>query len=237
MINEICVIAGGKATRLYPLTYSIPKSLIDIAGKPFIVRQFELFKKNNIKKVVLCLGVLGEMIEEYLKNEKSIIRDFEIFFSYDKPEPLGTGGCILNAFEFLSNDFFVIYGDSYLTLNFSEVSDIYEKSGKLGLMTVYKNSDLYDKSNIIFENGKILDYDKTKTNSKMNYIDYGLGILNKKAFDHFRTRRIFDLVEVYQNLIKNDELIGFEVKTRFYEIGSKHGLEELINCFKNKIIT
>lgn len=236
MINEICVIAGGKATRLYPLTYDIPKSLIDINGKPFIYRQYETFKRNNIKKVVLCLGVHGEKIEEYIKSEK-YFNDFDNYFSYDYPDSLGTGGCILNAFGYLGDDFFVIYGDSYLNVNFESVSNYYKKNNKLGLMTVYKNFDLYDSSNIIFEDGNIIEYNKNQKSPRMKYIDYGLGILNKKAFEPFESKKKFDLTEVYQYLVKINQLLGYEVKERFYEIGSRRGLEELINCFKNKIFT
>ncbi|MCX7833379.1 MAG: sugar phosphate nucleotidyltransferase, partial [Ignavibacteria bacterium] len=229
--------AGGKATRLYPLTYDIPKSLLDIAGKPFIYRQFEIFKRNNIKKVVLCLGVHGKKIEDYIKGQKNFFSDFEIYYSYDYPDLLGTGGSVKNAFKYLGNSFFVIYGDSYLNINFTDVSSLFEISNKLGLMTVFKNSGLYDKSNVVFQNGKIIEYDKMRTNENMKYIDYGLGILNKKAFEPFKTEKKFDLVEVYKYLIRIDELIGYEVKERFYEIGSKKGLEELINCFKNNIFT
>lgn len=236
MINEICVIAGGKATRLYPLTYDIPKSLIDIDGKPFIYRQYEIFKRNNIKKVVLCLGVHGEKIEEYIKSEK-YFNNFDNYFSYDYPEPLGTGGCILNAFKYLSDNFFVIYGDSYLNVNFESVSNFFEMNNKLGLMTVFKNSDLYDSSNIIFEDGNIIEYNKNQKSPRMKYIDYGLGILNKKAFEPFELKKKFDLTEVYQYLIKINQLLGYEVEERFYEIGSKNGLEELISYFKNKIFT
>ncbi len=237
MIKQICVIAGGKATRLYPITHTIPKSLIDISGKPFIYRQFEIFKKNGINKVVLCLGVLGEKIEEYIKGENSFFRNFEIFYSYDFPVPLGTGGCILNALKYLDQNFFVIYGDSYLDINFKEISSFYEKQNKLGLMTIFKNDNLYDRSNVIYRNGKIIEYNKSVNKPEMNYIDYGLGILSKNAFNPFINQKNFDLEEVYKYLLKEDELLAYEVNSRFYEIGSKKGLEEMLNLFKNKIHT
>jgi NDP-sugar pyrophosphorylase family protein len=225
MIDTVCILAGGKATRLYPMTLKIPKSLIDINGKPFIIRQFEILEKNRICKAVLCLGFLGEMIEKYLSESEYIRNGFEVNYSYDSDVPPGTGGAILNALPLLPEKFWIMYGDSYIDVNFKEISEYYETVNNTGLMTVYKNQNLFDKSNVLFRNGLILKYHKTNITKDMEYIDYGLGILTKSGFKDFNGR--FDLSEVYQKLLLKNELAGFEVKNRFYEIGSFEGIEEL----------
>ena len=119
-----------------------------------------------------------------------------------------------------------MYGDSYLTADFVEVGNYFQSSGANGLMTVYRNDNKFDKSNVEFEDGKIIRYDKKATDDKLKFIDYGLGIFKKRAFDDFNEQEIFDLETVYQSLLKKNELAGFEVKERFYEIGSFKGLEE-----------
>jgi NDP-sugar pyrophosphorylase family protein len=225
MIDTICILAGGKATRLHPLTLDIPKSLIDINGKPFIIHQLEILKNNNISKIVFCLGYLGDRIEEYLSKSEFARNNFEMTYSYDPEEAPGTGGAIKNAKNLLPETFWIIYGDSYLDINFKEISDSYELSQKSALMVVYKNNNKYDISNVVFRDGLILKYNKIMYTNDMEYIDYGLGILKINAFEKFSDT--FDLSDVYSDLIINNQLAGFEVSQRFYEIGSFSGIEEL----------
>lgn len=224
MINTLVLLAGGKATRLRPVTETIPKSLLEVAGKPFIDHQIDLIKKNNITNVTVCIGYLGVQLREYAGDGSRY--GLKIDYSFDGETLLGTGGTIKNAFPLLDDKFFVMYGDSYLTADFQKVSDYFLSKNKAGLMTVYKNENKWDKSNIEFMKGDIVRYDKKVTDYKMNYIDYGLGILTKKAFDDFKDENIFDLESVYQVLITKHELLGYEVSERFYEIGSFKGLEE-----------
>lgn len=212
------------ATRLRPVTETIPKSMIEVAGKPFIDHQLRLIKSNDIKDVVICVSFLGEMIRQYAGD--GIRYGLNIDYSFDGDTLLGTGGTIKNALDMLGDNFFVMYGDSYLTADFRSISQFFLSSKKSGLMTVFRNEGRWDKSNIEFSDGKIINYDKKTDDIKMKYIDYGLGILNGKAFEDFKEDRIFDLEIVYKNLLKKNELLGYEVSERFYEIGSFKGLEE-----------
>lgn len=224
MINTLVLLAGGKATRLRPVTETIPKSLLDVAGKPFIDHQLDLIKSNNITKVVICVSYLGEQIKQFAGDGSRY--GLKIDYSFDGDTLLGTGGTIKNAFPLLDEKFFVMYGDSYLTTDFQKAGEYFLSNNKSGLMTVFRNEDKWDKSNIEFFNGNIIRYDKRVQDEKLKYIDYGLGILNKKAFDEFKEKTIFDLESVYQELIRKQELLGYEVSERFYEIGSFKGLEE-----------
>jgi len=228
-IDNLVLIAGGLATRLKPVTESIPKSMMEVNGKPFISHQLELLKKRGIKRVIICAGYLGDQIEIFVKDGKQF--GIEIVYSFDSDKLLGTGGAIKKALAKTENVFFVMYGDSYLNTDFKNINEYFLEKNSLGLMTVFRNESKWDKSNIELMNGKIINYDKKNLNAKMKFIDYGLGILNKEAFDDFKDKEVFDLEEVYKNLLKKDNLEAFEVKDRFYEIGSFTGLDETIKYF------
>ena len=223
----VIILAGGLATRLRPLTESIPKALILVNQIPFVSLQLKRLKAQNIKHIIFCLGYKGEMIEAYLKNQNN--KNLKIEFFYDGDVLLGTAGAIRKIYHKLSPYFFVMYGDSYLLCSFLSVQKAFIKSQKKGLMTIYKNSNRWDKSNIAYEKGKILSYDKEKQTPKMHHIDYGLSVFSKEAFKHLPLDHSFDLATLYKDLIQSDHLAAYETKKRFYEIGSFSGIEELSN--------
>ncbi|MGA2141513.1 MAG: nucleotidyltransferase family protein [Brevinematales bacterium] len=224
MITDIALLSGGLATRLYPVTRDIPKAMIDINGRPFIHHQLELLKRNGLEKVVLCVGYLGDMIRDYAGDGKSF--GLDIRYSYDGDRLLGTGGAIKKALKELSGEFFVMYGDSYLPVDFRAVSESFSKDGKKALMTVIRNNNEWDKSNVIFDKGVIKEYNKKISLPEMEYIDYGLGIIRKSCFDGLKENEACDLADIYRGLVSENELAGFEVNERFYEIGSFKGIEE-----------
>ena len=233
----IVILAGGLATRLRPITEKIPKSLIAINREPFVYHQLDLLEKKGFKKMHFCLGFLGEQVEAAVRKSDYFER-LNISFSYDGEKLLGTGGTIRKFINQLPEYFFITYGDSYLDINFYDIQEIFESKNKNynSLMTVYKNKDLFDTSNVIFENGSIKLYSKSKKDSKMSHIDYGLGILSNKTMDIYDKNIIFDLGELYENLSIKKELFGYEVFQRFYEIVSLKGIEDLSNYLnlKNK---
>ena len=231
----IVILAGGLATRLRPITEKIPKSLIEINGVPFVYHQLELLEKKGFKNIHFCLGFLGEQVEKVVK-ESEYFKRLSISFSYDGNTLLGTGGTIRKIINQLPEYFFVTYGDSYLDIDFNDIQEIFEskKQNYNSLMTVYKNKDLFDTSNVIFENDSIELYSKTKKDSRMAHIDYGVGILSNKCMDNYDKNIIFDLAELYENLSLKKELYGYEVFQRFYEIGSLQGIKDLSNYLKIK---
>ena len=146
---------------------------------------------------------------------------------------MGTGGAILKAFSFLEEEFFILYGDSWLEINYQQVYKAFKKGNNDGLMTIYQNKGRWDKSNVCFEGNRIKFYSKTKKNINMNFIDYGLGILSKKTFSKFNKNQVFDLAIIYENLCEKGGLDHFIASKRFYEIGSKDGILEIENYFKS----
>jgi NDP-sugar pyrophosphorylase family protein len=220
----VAILAGGLATRLRPVTESIPKSLIVLAGKPFLSHQLELLHSRGIRHAVLCVGHLGDMIRSTFGNEAFGI---QLDYSFDGPNLLGTGGAIKRALPWLGEEFFVLYGDSYLPIDYQPVAEFFRRSRKLGCMTVYRNEGRYDTSNVVFAENEIKVYDKKNRVPQMRHIDYGLSLFQAAAFDAFPADQPFDLADVMSQLVRAGQLAGFEVHERFYEIGSPIGLAEL----------
>ena len=221
----VAILAGGLARRLRPLTEKIPKILIPVAGKPFLAHQLELLRRQGITRAVLCAGYLGEMIQHEFGDGSA--HGVHLDYSFDGPVLLGTGGALKRALPKLGEKFFVLYGDSYLPIPFAPVAECFERSGKLGLMTVYRNEGQYDTSNVVFGDGEIKAYDKKERLPEMRHIDYGLSVFRMEVFDRYPADKAFDLADVMRDLVAEKQLAGFEVKERFYEIGSHTGLEEL----------
>ena len=221
----VAILAGGLATRLRPITETIPKSLVPVAGKPFLEHQLELLKSRGIQCAVLCVGYLGEMIRrDFGDGEKYGVK---LDYSLDGEKLLGTGGAIKRALPLLGDEFFVLYGDSYLPVEYAPIAEFFQRSGKLGCMTVYRNEGKYDTSNVVFAGGEIKVYDKKAKLPEMRHIDYGLSLFKRSAFDAFPAGQPFDLAEVMGKLVREKQLAGYEVRERFYEIGSPAGLAEL----------
>ena len=221
----VAILAGGMATRLRPITEKIPKLLVEVAGEPFFSHQLRLLKKNGLTRIVLCVGYLGDMIvAQYGDGAKWGVK---IEYAFDGPKLLGTGGALIAALPKLGDPFYVLYGDSYLPIDYRAVGDFFLSSGKLGLMTVFENHERYDASNVQFADGEIKIYDKKNKTPAMHHIDYGLGVFRAAAFADFSRGAVVDLAAVQSSLVARRQLAGYEIKERFYEIGSPAGLNEL----------
>jgi N-acetyl-alpha-D-muramate 1-phosphate uridylyltransferase len=221
----VVILAGGLAMRLRPVTEKIPKALVEIAGRAFLEHQLKLLKRNAVSDVVLCVGYLGQMIQERYGDGAAL--GVRIKYSFDGPKLLGTGGAIKKALELLPDAFFVLYGDSYLPINYQAVATVFREAGNPALMTIFANADSWDRSNVWFDNGKIRLYSKREKLPEMRYIDYGLMICTRQIFNHSPDEVPFELADTLEDLSRKGELAGYEVNQRFYEIGSPAGLAEL----------
>ena len=224
------ILAGGLATRLRPLTEETPKALIEVAGHPFLWHQLQLLKGRGLRHVVLAVGYLGEKIKERFGNGSEL--GIHIDYAFDGPSLLGTAGAIRQALPLLPQSFFVLYGDSYLPCDYRAVQDAFRDSGLAGLMTVYRNEGRYDHSNVEYDGGRITKYDKRNRTPGMRHIDYGLGVFDRNVFSAIPAGEVYDLARVYQDLLSAGKLAAFEVKERFYEIGSPEGLRETAEFLK-----
>ncbi|MDR1080042.1 MAG: NTP transferase domain-containing protein [Deltaproteobacteria bacterium] len=220
----VVILAGGLATRLGEIARDTPKSLVQVAGKPFIFQQLELLKRSGVEKVVICAGHLGQKIQKAVGDGSGV--GLEISFSFDGPRPLGTGGAIRKALPLLPDLFIILYGDSYLEVDYREVAKAFLYSGKLALMAVYRNTGRWDRSNVVYDKGIVRLYDKNAQGVEMHYIDYGITCMTKEVLSAWQDDS-FDLAEVLTKLSIGRELAGYEVAERFFEIGSPAGIADL----------
>src|SRR6266550_300530 len=228
---QVAILAGGLAERLRPATDKTPKALLRVAGEPFLIHQLRLLHSQGLRRIVLCVGYLGEMIKADVGNGTSL--DMQIAYSFDGRTLLGTGSALKRALPKLGEQFLVIYGDSYMPVDYSAIVEAFVRSKKPALMTVFKNEGRWDASNVWFEAGEIRRYDKKLRTPQMRHIDYGISVLTAGVFAGFPANSPFDVADLYSRLVSEKQMGAYEVKQRFYEIGSAEGLAELDGLLRN----
>jgi NDP-sugar pyrophosphorylase family protein len=224
-LYPVIILAGGTATRLRPITEKIPKALVEVGGQPFIAHQLNLLRSHGIRSVIISAWYKGEMIRDFVGAGSRF--GMEVQYASDGESPLGTGGAIRKALPYLSGPFFVLYGDSYLPCDYANIQIHFDQHSQPALMTVYRNEGKWDTSNVEMQNDQILHYDKKNRNIRMEFIDYGLGLFKAEVFTALPENQPMDLADVYRKLATDHNLLAYEVKQRFYEIGSFEGLREL----------
>jgi len=220
----VAILAGGFATRIRPLTETIPKSMIEICGQPFVHWQMKQLAKAGVTEVVFCVAYKSEAIVDFVGDGSNY--GVRVRYSHDGPNQLGTGGAIVKALPLLDKKFFVLYGDSYLPIDYSKIFRIYVDSNKPALMTVYANHGRFDASNVDFSGGELRRYQKGLNSTEMTHIDYGLNCFDESVFSRFSSTVTLDLGEVCSHLASQNLLAGYEVVERFYEIGSHQGIKD-----------
>ncbi|MBA3045375.1 MAG: NTP transferase domain-containing protein [Candidatus Thermoplasmatota archaeon] len=222
-ISQAIIICGGLGARLRPLTYDIPKSMVPVNGKPFLQIIIEYFKSQGIERFVLCTGQLHGHIEKHFGDGSEF--GVEIIHSVE-PEPLGTGGALLNARNHLDSDFYLAYGDSLLKLELEGLAEIYGRNKALGAISVYENLENIASNNVrIMPDGRILDYVKKNPPGTMNCLEAGLALYHRSILD-LAPGRIFSLEEaVLPQLINRGRLFGLLTPRMFYDMGTPEGLE------------
>jgi NDP-sugar pyrophosphorylase family protein len=220
----VAILAGGLATRLRPLTETVPKALIEVCGEPFVDWQLQLLSRRGVKEVVFCLAYKSDMIQDFVGDGSRY--GINVTYSEDGPVQLGTGGAIRRALHLLGHNFMVLYGDSYLPIDYGKVEEAFRSARKPALMTVFRNEGAYDTSNVAFSEGELQKYAKDYRTSEMAYIDYGLSVFNRSVFEPYPAGSPAELSDICTNLSSAGLLAGYEVHERFYEIGSLQGIED-----------
>jgi len=229
----VAILAGGLATRLRPLTDRVPKSLLAIAGRPFIFHQLEMLRSQGVARVVLCVGHLGERIMAAVSARPTPA--LAISYSFDGSALLGTGGALKQALPLLGDEFFVLNGDSYLPCSLARVQAAYRAARRPALMTVLRNDNRWDRSNVLFRDGELLAYDKKAPRADMCHIDFGLSVLSHGVFSSYRGSSVIDLADIFRDLARRRQLAALEVAQRFYEIGSLQGLKDTEEFLSRKL--
>lgn len=211
------------------LTNDLPKALIPVHGEPFAYHQLRLLVEHGIREVVYVVGFRGEQIRAAVGDGGA----FGLAVTYvDEGERLhGTGGALRFALDAgaLADVIAVLYGDSYLPIDLAPVWAAFEASGRPALMTVLRNDDRWGRSNAVFERGSVVLYDKRPPHRdpRMAWIDYGLTVLRRDVVGRIPSGAVVDLGDIYRDLSLRGDLVGYEVSTRFYEVGSPEGVAEL----------
>jgi len=220
----VAILAGGRATRLGALAANLPKAMVEVAGRPFIDHQLALLQRRGLRRAVLCLGHLGEQVEAHVGDGTGA--GMAVAYSYDGEALLGTGGALRRARPLLGELFFVMYGDAYLDIDYRAMLAALQGRAELGLMAVLRNEGRWDTSNVLFQDGRLMRYDKQAPTADMRHIDYGVALLRAAALDRIPADEPSDLAGLYRDLVAEGLMAGHEVERRFYEIGSAQGLEE-----------
>ena len=224
------ILAGGLGTRLYPITHEIPKALVPIRGKPFAAYQLAWLARQGVKDVVYCIGYKGEQIVDVVGDGSAW--GLRVRYVSEGDDLKGTGGALRLALDttHLDDAFFVLYGDSFLPIAYPPVMARYAGAARPALMTVLRNDNRWDRSNVVYMPPLVTLYDKKCDEAnrlKMTHIDYGLQVLSRTLVaQRIPAGAVVDLADVLHRLSREGELAGYEVTDRFYEVGSMAGIED-----------
>ncbi len=221
---QAAILAGGLGTRLRPLTDRMPKAMAPVNGRPFLEYELELLASHGVDDIVLCVGYKGEAIRGHFGDGSGF--GVRIRYSSEGERLLGPVGALKMAERMLREEFFVTYGDAYLTLDYRGMMDALEGQEELGLMAVYRNEGRFGRSDVVVKGGFVAAYDKVNGAPGMEWINYGVTALKRGALDRVERGRVCDEPTFYGGLVKDGQLRAFEVAERFYEIGSERSLEE-----------
>ncbi len=221
-LAPVCILAGGRGTRLGDLVRDSPKPLLPVAGQPFLFHQLRLLRRHGARRVVLCVGYLGDQIEDAVGDGRAF--GLEVSCVADPPGIAGTATAIRHASTLLSDEFMVLYGDTYLRIDYRAVLAAFRSSTLPALMTVLRNENHWERSNAVFRASRVERYDKRQPTPAMAWIDYGLGVFSPGGLALAAGES--DLADVYRELASRGQLAGFEARERFYEIGTPEALQE-----------
>ena len=221
---QAVILAGGLGVRMYPITRDTPKSMIQVASKPFLEYQLDVLKKNCVLDVVLCIGHMGNQIREYFRDGS----EFGVHIRYSEDNEAGTGGALKLAEALLDERFFLMWGDSFVPIDLQPIMDLLDSRNGIGVMVIFENHDDYDKSNIVKDGAFVGIYDKTgKYSDELSYIDSGISLLRRELLTQIPANKHCSLEEeVFPRLAGERQLLAFETSQRFYEIGSPNGLRD-----------
>jgi NDP-sugar pyrophosphorylase family protein len=222
--TQAAILAGGLGTRLRPLTEKVPKALAPVEGRPFLQYVLELLASHGVDDVVLCVGYRGEMIRDRFGDGSGL--GVRIRYSSEGDRLMGPIGALKTAERLLADRFFVTYGDAYLRLDYRRMMDALLGQEELGVMSVYRNEGRYGRSDVVVEGGFVVVYDKAGRAPGMDWINFGVTALKKEALAAVEPGRVWDETAFYGGLARARQLRAFEVKERFYEIGTPASLEE-----------
>ncbi len=218
---QAVILTGGLGTRLRPLTYTVPKGMVEIKGRPFLEYLILYLKRFEVGRVLLCTGYLGEMIEDYFQDGSS----FGVEVGYSREEtPLGTGGALKKALPLLEEEFFLTNGDTLLPVDYREMSEAFQDFSGLVMISAYPSGE---KPNLSVDGEEMVTgYSRKGEGGGFAYVDAGVSLFRRGVADYFPGGEKFSLEnEVYPKLIESAKIKAFPLKERFYDIGTPEGVK------------
>lgn len=226
LTRQCVVLAGGLATRMRPLTLTVPKSMLEVAGRPFVDWQLDKLAACGFGDVVLCIAHLGEQIEAHVGDGSR--HGLRVRYSREGEKLLGTAGALRAALDMLAPTFLVTYGDSYLPFDYASPLDVLDRHDDCdGVMSVFHNRGQWDASNVETSSGWVKRYEKGGTDATLDHIDYGALALRKSVVAAIAPGVPSSLSDVQTTLARSGRMRAVVAEHRFYEIGSKEGLAAL----------
>lgn len=198
--------------------------MVPVCGRPFMEYQLELLSHSGVDDLVICLGHLGHIVEQYFGDGRRF--GIRIRYGYERDRLLGTAGAVKNVEEILRDVFFVVNGDTYPVIDLTHVMQHFLGHDRVGLMMVFRNDNRWDRSNVILDGSFVRVYDKEQALPGMVCIDFGVSVFRRVALAHIPAGTRVDLSVVYNALIERQQLLAYETAQRFYEVGSHEGLRE-----------
>jgi len=231
---QCLILAGGLGTRMKSVGGNTPKALLPAGDHTFIDWQLQFLKFLGVDNVIMALAHEGKVIEESIEKQKSKLNFPKIRYSYDGEDSklLGTGGAIRKAAGLLEKEFMIIYGDSFLFIDLKDFKSKHEEGGHPLTLSIYKNHDQGDKSNVIYKDGKLLKYAKGKKTKDMEYIDYGLSYVTKDYFLKNTPEGAFDFATFIHETVSKKKATPYVAKEIFHEIGSHEGYSRFLKMLE-----
>lgn len=221
---QAVILAGGLGTRLSRVNPGRPKAMVPVLDKPFLHYQLRLLRASGFDEAVLCVGHMGEQVLDYFGDGASV--GLRLHYSWERDTLLGTGGALRQALPLLADHCHVMYGDSYLALDYAAIEEAFHAAAKPGLMVVYQNHDTWDRSNVRLGDGVVEVYDKSGAAEGLHWIDEGVSVFTRAAVAELPAGETVDLGMLFQALIARGELAAWVSTQRFFEVGSESGLAE-----------
>jgi len=222
-LPPVCILAGGVGSRLGEAVGQVPKPMLPVAGRPFLFHQLELLAREGAHEVVLCIGYLGDVIRHAVGDGSAF--GLRVAYSDDGGDLLGTAGAVRQAIPRLGERFMVLYGDTYLRIDYADVDRVARESDLPALMTVLRNEGRWDVSNVRLAGDRVERYDKVEPDEDMTHIDYGLSVLEAGAVMETEPGAS-DLSTLFTAWATQGRLAAYVATERFFEIGTPESWAE-----------
>jgi len=224
-INTALILCAGLGKRLNPITLTTPKPLLKIGSITILEKCIDLIIRFGVKKIIVNTFHLSDQIFEFIQNKKFPI-DIQII--EDGKEILDTGGGILNMIEKSEDNDFIIFNPD--TLWDKGYIDEIDKMQNFYFSNKLNNLLLLANKKLSFDQNLKGDFELTKNLLKKNnhndFIYIGCQILNRNLFEKYRINR-FSISEIWNELLKKDELNGFESSSKFYHLTNLETFKKL----------